>query len=49
VGVLRFGYGTTSGIHSKQLCLTANVSQLSELNVVGALIFLGWVETIGCE
>lgn len=39
MGVLRFGYGTTSGIHSKQLCLTANVSQLSELNVVGALIF----------
>lgn len=25
VGVLRFGYGTTNGIHSKQLCLIANV------------------------
>lgn len=37
VGVLRFDYSTTNAIHSKQLCLTANVFQF---NVVGALIFM---------
>lgn len=40
VGVLRFAYSTTNttnAIHSKQLCLTANVFQF---NVVGALIFV---------
>lgn len=40
MGVLRFDCSTTNttnAIHSKQLCLTANVFQF---NVVGALIFV---------